>query len=388
MPTIILKSLTVAASLSMGILSLNCSNVKISNPPQVFNQSFSPHLNDSNLTQQLLSVTNDIRVRLVWLQSQLISDDTTSYVENVENYLFNFPGSQLVIFDTDSGAGRVLDSSFTSRGTPLISRDGSQVLWSDLEQQALYKINWDGTGRKILLQGNFYLIVCTQWDDVSKTEWLYVSNLTSFGNHMPEGDTIYRYPFDGENLDAGKRELMSSKAYTTPWTVSGDGKYAGGDIDWPKACIEPLPDGTTYVLGDSTVANCHSQIAPDTSYLFFNLMFDHSNAHLYRFTTFLHVTSLINMPGNAKSWDCCCPRWTNNTQYLTGGYPYVTAYFYNPPLPAPKTLAPGASGEFCFGKFNQDLTAITWVRITDMDKRFRKLVGDGWVANGEGPNKS
>jgi hypothetical protein len=77
---------------------------------------------------------------------------------------------------------------------------------------------------------------------------------------------------------------------------------------------------------------------------------------------------------------------------LTCGYPYTTGYFYtinpNSQLPVdPKSLPPGASGEFCFGKFNGDFSDVDWVLVTDLDKRFRKVLGDGWLADGEGPKK-
>ncbi len=358
-----------------------------------FSPSGSPHIQDS-LVQQLLKLTGDVRVKLVWLQSRMIDDDTTAFVPSVSDYLFNYPGSQLVAFDTDEKTGRFLDSIPSARGTPLITRDGSKVLWTDFGKKAIYSINWDGTGKKILLQGNFYQVICVQWDYQLTTEWVYVSDVLSFSCYsMPGGSVIYRYPFNGIELDTTKREFVSDKIYSTPWTASGDGKYGGADIDWPKACIETLPNGPLYIIGDTNRANCHAQIAPDTSYLFFYLTGDHSNLHMYKFTTYLQSVNIsMKMPGNNGMWDCCAPRWTNNCRYLTCGYPYTTAYFsiYNPaqPIPVnPKTLAPGASGEFCIGKFNQDFTAVEWILITDLDTRFRKVIGDAWLADGEGPNK-
>ena len=95
-------------------------------------------------------------------------------------------------------------------------------------------------------------------------------------------------------------------------------------------------------------------------------------------------TTRINVAG-PNTWDCCCPRWSNRVQYLTGGYPYQGGWFYSyvgTPVPSdPKSIPPGTTGEFCFGKFDTSYAHIDWFRVTDMDPRLRKVVGDGWVAN-------
>jgi len=364
---------------------------KILAPEAIFSPSTSTHV-QTGLAQQLLNLTGQVRVKLVWLQSRLIDDDTAHYVPFIENYLFNFPASQLLAFDTDEGNGRFLDSVPGSRSTPLITRDGNKVLWTDYGKKSLFIINWDGTGKKVLIADDTnYLVVCVQWDTATMTEWVYVANAYNFGwQAMTSGTAVYRYPLNGTVLDTGRKELVSDTLFLTPWTVSGDGKYAGGDINWPNPCIQTLPNGLVQVIGE--FGGCHAQIAPDASYLFFYMRTDHSNLYLHQLTSFLRIVNLnLKMPGNNGQWDCVCPRWTNNSRYLTCGYPYTNGYFswYKamPPPSNPKTLAPGASGEFCFGKFNDTFSDIDWVLVTDLDKRFRKAVGDGWLADGEGPGK-
>jgi hypothetical protein len=366
-----------------------CDKILLPRPEPNFALSTSTHV-QAGLSRQLLNLSNGVRVKLVLLQSRLVDENNAYFTPNIENYLFNYPGSQLIAFDTDEGYSRFLDSTLSSRGTPLITRDGRKVLWSDFARKTVFIINWDGTGKKALLQRNSnYVVVCVQWDDSADIEWVYIADLYYFGwQGMTRGSAIYRYPLNGTELDTTRKELVSDTLFYTPWTVSGDGKYAGGDMDWPNASIQTLPNGAFKVLG----AGCHAQISPDTSYLFFFMLNDHSNLHLYQFTSFRQIVNLnLTMPGNNGQWDCICPRWTNSSRYLTCGYPYTTAYFswYRaiPPPSNPKILPPGASGEFCFGKFNQDFTAIEWVLVTDLDNSFRKVVGDGWLADGEGPYK-
>jgi hypothetical protein len=374
------------------LLYINCDETGLKprqNSEPNFGYSISPHV-EAGLTPQLLALSGGAQLKLVWLQARLINEDTTCYVPNYRDFLFNSPSSQLIVYSTDEGTGRILDTIPTSRGTPLISRDGTKVLWSDYSKQALYLINWDGTGKKILLQGDIYQILCVQWDSETQTEWVYISDVSSVPLFsMATGRNICRYALRGTELDMTSKQLVSTKNFTSPWTVSGNGKYAGGDINWPYARIESLPDGPLYQVSDTTMFTCHAQIAPDTSYLFFYLPASHYLFNMHKFCSYLGQVS-INIDGNWK-WDCCNPRWTNNSRYLTGGYPYCGGWFYsiisNPPPSNPKSIPTGTTGEFCVGKFDTNYTSIQWIRITDQDIRFRKVVGDGWLSDGEGPGK-
>lgn len=384
------------AGLISVFFSLACQKDITSSPKPSpdFSPATSTHVrSDIDVAQQLLNLTGQVRTKLVWLQARLIDNDTENYVQNVSDYLFNYPASQLVAFDTDEKTGRFLDSIPAARSTPVISRDGTRVLWSDYDKKTLYCINWDGSGKKILLQGTIYQIVCVQWDKQTSTEWVYVSDVTNFPvASMSTGTVIYRYAFNGIELDTANRELASQQNFVVPWTVSGNGKFAGSIFGWPKACIESLPCGQLYPVTDTlTTAACHAQIAPDTSYLFFCFSISHFRLTLYKFTTYLGWVGL-NAYNGTSMVDYVNPRWTNNVQYLTVGYPYCTSWFYSyggTPLPSdPKSIGPGLTGEFCFGKFDVNIASIQWVRITDLDIRFRKAVGDGWLADGEGPGKT
>ena len=287
-------------------------------PGADFGYSTSPHI-AAGVADSLLSLTGGAEVKLVWLQSRLISEDTTSYVPNYGEFLFNVPASQLIVFDTREGTGRILDTVPSSRSTPLISRDGTRVLWSDYGKKALYIINWNGTGKTILLQGTIYQVLCVQWDYTTQTQWVYVSDVACPPIYaMASGTTVYRYALTGMTLDTANKQLVSTaRPFTTPWTVSGDGKYAGGDINWPYARIQGLPNGPIYQVSNTTIFTCHAQIAPDTSYLFFYFPESHYSLNIDKFCT--NIGSLtINVDGKG-AWDCCCPRWTNNVSYLTRG---------------------------------------------------------------------
>jgi hypothetical protein len=347
-----------------------------------FAPSLSTHVRPG-VAGELLNLTGGSRVKLVWLQSRLMSEDTSKFVPKFSDYLFNAPSSQLVVFDTDEGEGRFLDSQNASRSTPLISRDGNTVYWSDFATRTLYAIDWNGSKKRILLQGDIYLILCVQRDAKSDTEWLYVSDVRSIAHmSMARGSRIYRFPVAGTSLDTARREPVSEGNFTSPWTVSADGKYGGGDMDWPYSKIRALPNGEFYQVSDTSLLTCQSEIAPDTSYLYFHFPEDHYHLAISRFTKPLTLAE-INIDGN-KEWDCCNPRWTNDVSFITGGYPYCSGWFYSlngKPAPTdPRATPLGTTGEFCLGKFSADLTAITWVRITDLDSRFRKVVGDGWIA--------
>jgi len=378
--------------LAFPILLIGCGRNpenKVSGPEPDFSPSTSTHIRtDINVAQGILNLTGEMRVKLVWLQARLIDEDTSNYVPNYRDFLFNAPASQLIVFDTDEGEGRILDSTPSPRGVPLISRDGSKVFWSDLGKKRLYMMNWDGTGKKVLLEGNIFHILCVQLNEQTNTEWVYVSDLWQCPvRGLPTGVAIYRYALRGMELDTANREMVSQSGFIAPWTVSSDGKYGGGEYTWPNVGVQTLPMGQFYPVCD-TGANCCAELAPDTSYLFFFFHYSHWDLTIYKFTPTAVIyisTTNINIDGTGF-WECCCPRWTNRVQYLTGGYPYQAGWFYSAawggrPPSDPKSIQPGATGEFCFGKFTTDYTHIDWIRITDMDIRFRKVCGDGWVGN-------
>ena len=385
-----LNNILLSGILLPGILFFACGKSISPQSTSEFSQSSSTHV-QSGVAQQLLNLTGGVRTKLVWLQARLISEDTANYVSNLSDYIFNAPASQLVVFDTDEDTGRFLDPIPSPRSTPVISRDGNKVLWSDYNKKALYMINWDGTGKKILLQGNIYQVVYVQWDDRTSTEWVYVSDVFYYPVViMSAGSMIYRYALKGMGLDTANRELISKQVFFTPWTVSSDGKFAGSIFKWPHPCIESLLDGQLYPVIDST-GSCMGQIAPDTSYLYLCFHLSHYDLTLYNFIN-LVPSFRGEVPLNALSGvDYCAPRWTNHARYLTIGYPYDAGWFFSyvgTPLPSdPKSIPPGMTGEFCLGKFDANFTAIDWVRVTDNDIRFRKVMGDAWLADGEGPGK-
>lgn len=278
------------------------------------------------------------------------------------------PTLKLMGIDTEDGKGeRVILDELARYWKPLISPDGTRVFFGKKDDNAVYVVNWDGTGRKRLLEN-------ARFDDIwvdpkTGTEWLYATTQESRdGKDVP---VIRRYRTD--NLSVS--ELVWDKMPIFMFTLSGDGRSASGGGDGgnsPQGMIT-LPNGNFY----QRAGGCWPSIAPDASQRMWVFTGNHRSVHM-----FFPTNRSGNAYGETVRWDESPGltlkggeevhriRWSNNVRFFTVASPFAE-WSYKSDVKVPKHVADRI--EIYIGKFAEDLRTVEkWVAVTANE------IGDYW----------
>ncbi len=341
----------------------------------------------STTQQDILTLTGNIPAKAVWVRAAQSASDFTSS----PSCLYNAGvATTLVCFGTSETAIRTLDATVAQHVSPIITRSGDYVIWSDVKNTKSIIIKWDGSGKKDLIStGNYFVLSC-QWDDVAKKEYLYTTDAAGTPAtkiEEPFYKVIYKIEFlNGSVVGSGTKvfdQSGSTDPFRAPMLVSGDGKL-GGMNNWPYMFVYNFSSkaGTSMsgVTGDNL--SCWPNMAPDTSYRFFHFNEAHNSLHMFdRYDVLASNSAKVRLisiasklPGNTYK-DANGPRFSNSSKFISISYPLQGDGTYK-------------AGEFCIGKFNDSFTDATFVRVSDNTDAFRDRIGDMWIANGEGPNKS
>jgi hypothetical protein len=288
-------------------------------------------------TSQLLSISNGMRVKCVW-DRYLTKGNPTDQLG---------PNHALVVFDTDEKRERVLQSTPASYDYPIITHDGTRVIWNDMANGEAWICNWDGSGKTLLLKGdtiaNPGFISSTRWDSLEKKEYVYagIANANRAGCDLGRcGDVvntyIYSFPLAGLALDNAQKKVVwdGTKAGGTLCTatyfqVSADGLFATGQPTNGANCLGYLDLAAQSIvetrLSGAGPLGCRPNGAPDNSRRWLHLMAGHSWIHMYKYggaDNSLWARPDSMYPASMGIWSYGgleCPRWSNHVRYITGG---------------------------------------------------------------------
>ena len=321
----------------------------------------------ATLKDDVLSLSGNARVKAVWVR------DSTG-----ANNLYNESNNtRLMVFDTDAGMLRQIDGA-SQHLSPLITRDGNYVIWTNMSRKKSYVIGWDGSNKRELISSGQYIVLYCQWDNAAQRQWIYACDTEGFEEdaRYVESAKVYRYPFSNGTVNLAQKQLFWDKAkFRAPFTVAGDAKYAAANMPWPDARVADIAAGTTVKINASGWA-CHVNIAPDASRRVYHLNNAHTSIAMFESpeadAQWINLSNTL--PGNNGAYDIAAPRWSNHIRYLACGYPL---------------RAQDPIGEFCIGKFNDAFNDVEWVALTNVnDRNYRDLIGDVWIEGGEGPGGS
>lgn len=260
------------------------------------------------------------RTKIVWARSITGAQDDDLQIKAYE----------LMGFDTHEGFERVIAPGPISCANPLITTDGTRVIFTSWPDDTVYICDWTGQNIRPLLQG-FGLYI---WNDpVTNRDWIYYSDI-------PYGTRVDRCVIDS----VAYSELVWNKSQVSiRFRVSADGKQGGGEFPWPSAGEVSLPNGAFVGYG----SGCNAQIAPDNSYRFFNLVSGHTSLNMCDYSDSncrqINTSSFLDTGVNDAIW---APKWTNDGRFLT---------FRNT-----------SNQEIYIGKFNGDYTGISsCLRVTN-----------------------
>ena len=297
--------------------------------------------------------------RVVWLQD---AGDTAA-VDSER------PTLRLMGLDTEDGKGeRPILPVLARYGKPLLTADGTRILYGDRGENTVYIVNWDGTGQRAVVKNAYFEDVWT--DPVSGVEWVYARVTEKRADK--EIPVIRRFRLDKPEVS----ELIWDKMPIFMFTVSGDGRAASGGGDGgnsPQGMLT-LPNGTF----NARAGGCWPSIAPDASHRMWVFTGNHRSVHMciptnttgnaYSYTVLFHPAPGLTLVGQEEVHRI---RWSNDTRFLVVSGPFVE-WAYRAEVKIPNHVAEKI--EVYVGKFSDDLKTVErWVPVTS-NKR-----GDYWA---------
>ncbi len=196
----------------------------------------------ADVATKLKSLANGGEAKVVWARStDLRGWGNISQPTSARNCI-------LMGFDADEGVETVIDDSLHNIIRPLISHDGSRVVWSSGDTGAVYIINWDGSGKRKLADG----IAGALWYDSNTEEEyvLYAPDCILFQSYAQTGFPIYRLNLDDPSdtlmlLDPETHDYDRIQPYFM--STTSDGEYIVTMFGWPKIAAikwkDNLPGG-------------------------------------------------------------------------------------------------------------------------------------------------
>lgn len=325
---------------------------------------------EADPAKEILALTGGVRAKFVWINRAEPGAD--------EKFSATSAKAQLMFLDTDAGKARVLQPAGNGYCDPTITRDGERVIWSERGAKTSFILDLaSGTKSVLSKDPECWYVLCTRYDEPSKTDVIYAYN-GAYGEHeINVADDAKPHPVYCFPLDKGPsaKQIVWNK---TPidaraFTVSADGTMAAACFPWPKAGIAKLPNGG-YDVFNGDPLGCNPCMAPDSSHRFFFMEGDHISIYLWDDpqSDTKKTMRVTGMPGNNDKDTAWRPRWTNHIRYLAISSPLGDEQDWL------------HLDEVYVGRFDEKFTKIeSWVQITQNKSRDIDLCG--WFANGVAP---
>ncbi len=303
--------------------------------------------------------------RVVWARDMGNGDDTWAERDNIA----------LMGIDSDDGIGeRVILPAPGSKHIPLLTKDGSRVVFTDNSNATIHVIDFDGSNlRKIAEHG----VAVDVWNDpATGVEWVYcwISPQDS-GHHKHQTSMIRRIPLDGDGVaDARDGELIWQRAKVDKhsFDLSRDGTHAAALLPWPEAHLAELPDKGSERFG----GGCWTSLAPDDSY--YAWVFDgaHRGVNLRAPGGIERHIDIHDAPG-IDGWEVYHPRWSSHPRFIVMTGPYKKGS-----MGGNNIRAGGKGVEVYVGRFDPEYTRIeAWARITNDEEA--DFIPAAWIEGGE-----
>ena len=298
------------------------------------------------------------QTRVVWVQDA--GETACVYSER--------PTLRLMGLDTDDGKGeRAILPGIARYSRPLITDDGTRVMFGDLDKKTVNIVSWDGSGLRTVLENAKFEDVWT--DPKDGTDWFYATVPEKRGEQTV--DVIRRYRLDNPKVS----ELVWDKMPIFQFMVSGDGRAASGGSEGgntPQGILT-LPNGDFH----ARAGGCWPSMAPDNSLRSWVFTGNHRSIN-FAVTTdrsgkgYTYPVDFDKAPGLTltRCQELYHPRWTNNIRFLTATAP-LSDWSYKAEAKIPNAVAEKV--EIYLGKFTEDMKGLErWVKVTDNNR------GDYW----------
>lgn len=243
--------------------------------------------------------------RLVWTQQVDESGDDPFVVGD---------GHRLMGLDTADGRGeRPLLASTGNFHKPLLTTDGSRVVFSNRGEGTVWVVDWTGTGLRKVAEG--YLASDIWRDPATDREWVYALAMPVEGDAV-SGGPVVRFPLDGpfERVMIWDQSQVSLNNIQS----SADGIRFSGQFPWPYAGIANIEKQAAKSLG----RGCWTSMCPDNSYRMWVFDGPHRNLLIWEFGAGRPKKINISEVAGEGVYEVYHPRWSNHPRYMVMTGPY------------------------------------------------------------------
>ncbi len=225
----------------------------------------------ADVAEQMHEMTNGGRSKVIWARSTNESGwGNISQPVSANRCI-------LMGFDSNTGTETVIDDSLHNIIRPLISHDGSRIVWSSGDTGAIYIINWDGTGKRKLADG----IAGALWYDQSTgNEYvLYAKNCILYRSYIDTAYAVYRLNLDDpadtvKVLDPEVHDYDRIQPHFMG--TSADNRYIAVLIGWPEMRMFDWANNIPGLTG----GGCWTSMPYDTVQRLVYLNSDHNGVNV------------------------------------------------------------------------------------------------------------
>jgi hypothetical protein len=260
-------------------------------------------------------------------------------------------GDQLVLMglDSDDGQGeRVILAERRSYVKPRLTSRADRIVFSSRilpGPPEIFVVNWDGTGLRKLGDG----FAMALWrNPADGSDWVYAGT----ENTQYDFAKVWRFPIDAPDT----RELVWDATLVSMegFSVSADGRQAGGMWPWPNAGVADIASRTWTKFGEG----CWTSFSYARGPLFWYFDGAHRNVTMIDVDTRTRWMVNINGAPGFDGAEVSHPRWTNHPRFLTLSGPYNQGG-------TNQVRSGGKQVEIYLGRFSADFSAIeSWLRVT------------------------
>ncbi|MCY2964653.1 MAG: hypothetical protein NT069_13630 [Planctomycetota bacterium] len=274
---------------------------------------------------------------------------------------------RLMGLDSRDGLGeRPLRTAIQNYAKPLLTPDGSAVVYSDHFAGKVFVVDWRSGESRELCAG-FALDVWA--DPVAGTTWVYHATRTK-----PLENYIYKQVRRTRIDVPSKSEPVWDATQIGPdnFQLSADGLRAAGEFPWPDAGVADLTRGKWK----KRATGCWASLAPDNSGLCAVFDGPHRNWQLRGNDPNRQWIVNLNAAPGMDGHEVFHPRWSNHVRYLTVTGPYAVKGALN------FISGGGPKVEVLIGRLSPEFDKVErWLQATSNTRG--DFHPDLWIAGGE-----
>lgn len=292
--------------------------------------------------------------RLVWLQDTVDRNDVFASGRNL----------RLMGYDSRDGRGeRVILDGPDHFHKPLLTRDGNRILYSRVDENRTYLVDWEGGNPQPLADG---MVLATWQDPADGRHWIYIGRDRNDERGYSFGHMI-RLPLD--DPAAEERVWDRTPIQIDNVQLSADGRRACGLFPWPESGFALLDENEVQRVA----RGCWTGMAPDNSYVMWTFDGSHRNFIMHDQRSGQRWDVNVSRSPGIGGHETYHPRWSNHPDYFVLTGPYTIRAGGN------NIRGGGPDVEIHIGQFSPDRREILqWVQVTDND--YANFHPDLWIA--------